>query len=317
MSNKFFKIKTEINTKILDFELFSKYRLKKSFLFSEMLIEYRNGGDYLNGRIKLVCPICTERLTEKETCFVCTNRHSFDKARQGYVNLLPVQNKHSRNPGDTKEMLTARREFLNLNEYFPICESVVGAVRKYGAKNPVLVDIGCGEGYYTAAFERECEAVCIGADISKEGVKMACSRSKNILWLVATASKLPVCDESADCVTAMFSLMLTDEYARILKKGGCVIEVTVGSQHLTELKSIIYDEVFEQHKYPSPCGEKFIEAECTEHKYNITLHNDELKNLLRMTPHFWRIHKEKREQLETVEELTLTIHYWLRVLIKK
>lgn len=272
----------------------------------------------MNNNFNLICPICSSSLTENNKSLVCENRHSFDIARQGYINLLPVQNKHSLNPGDTKEMLIARRNFLDGNKYLPICQSVVDAIKKYIAvPSPILVDIGCGEGYYTSAFERECNARCIGIDISKDGVKMACSRSKNAVWLVATASQLPIADNSADIVTAMFSLLMQDEYARILKKGGYVIEVTVGTNHLIELKEIIYDEIFEQHKHPSKCNEKFDEIVCEEHSNKISLDNFELKNLLLMTPHFWRIHKEKREKLEALEYLALTVDYWVRVLRKK
>lgn len=272
----------------------------------------------MNNNFKLICPVCSSPLSEKGKSFVCPKNHSFDIARQGYVNLLPVQNKHSLNPGDTKEMLIARRNFLDGNKYLPICKSVIDAIKKYSVvPSPVLVDIGCGEGYYTSAFEHECNARCIGIDISKDGVKMACSRSKNSAWLVATASQLPIADNSVDVVTAMFSLLLQDEYARILKKGGCVVEVTVGTNHLIELKKIIYDELFEQHKHPSDCGDKFDELMRREYNRKISLDNSELKNLLLMTPHFWRIHRERREKLEALEHLDLTVDYWVRVLRKK
>lgn len=267
---------------------------------------------------KLICPICRAGLEQDGKSLVCENRHRFDIARQGYINLLPVQNKHSLSPGDTREMLEARRNFLNIGKYQPICDSVIRCIRQYSpCENPVLIDIGCGEGYYTSAFENYCNAKCIGIDISKDGAKMSCSRSKNTVWLVATASQLPVADCSADIVTAMFSLLLQEEYARTLKSGGCVIEVTVGSKHLIELKSIIYEEVFKQYKHPEPCGDDFDEIECQEYEYQITLDSAELKNLLLMTPHFWRIHKERRQQLENTDRLHVTVNYWVRVLKKK
>ncbi len=256
-------------------------------------------------------------LGENGKSLVCKNSHSFDIARQGYINLLPVQNKHSLNPGDTKEMLLARRNFLNTGKYMPISQDVINAIKRFSAvQSPVLIDIGCGEGYYTSAFERECGADCIGIDISKDGVKMACSRSKNSVWLVATASQIPIENNSVDIVTAMFSLLLEEEYARILKKGGCIIEVTVGTKHLIELKEIIYDEIFEQHKHPSKCGTDFKEVMCKEYSNKILLNNTELKNLLMMTPHFWRIHKERREKLENIPELEVSVNYWVRVLKK-
>ena len=273
----------------------------------------------MDERIRLLCPVCGAELRDDNSRLFCTKKgHSFDKARQGYINLLPVQNKHSLNPGDTKEMLAARRSFLDKGCYSPICMAAAEAIKRYSPSgSPVIADIGCGEGYYTSFFKAFCGAACIGIDISKEGARMACSRDRDILWLVATASHLPLADGCADVVSAIFSLFMPEEYARILKKGGCAVEITAGTEHLIELKSIIYDEVFEQHKHPSPCGELFYEAECREHKFSLTLDNPELRELLLMTPHFWRIKKERREQLEQTDKLTLTVHYWVRALIKK
>lgn len=267
--------------------------------------------------IPLICPVCRRELHRLEKSLACDKGHSFDIARQGYVNLLPVQSKHSLNPGDTREMLLARRGFLDGGCYLPICESVVSALEKYAPQLPAIIDVGCGEGYYTSLIHERLGGECIGIDISKDGARMACARSRDILWLVATASSLPAADGSADAVMAMFSLLMPEEYARVLKKGGCVVEVTVGSDHLRELKEIIYDEVFIQNKHPSPCSELFTEAECTGHRFSLTLDNKQLCELLKMTPHFWRIHRERREKLEETPSLTLTVHYWLRVLIKK
>lgn len=272
----------------------------------------------MKNTVKLICPVCKLPLKRDGKSYICEKKHSFDVARQGYLNLLLVQNKHSLNPGDTADMLNARRRFLNSGKYLPICKSVSEALKKYScAPEPVVIDVGCGEGYYTSLIKKNCCGVYAGVDISKDGVRMACSRNKEILWLVATAAALPIETGSADAVIAMFSLMLPDEYARVLRHGGCVIEVTVGNDHLRELKEIIYDEVFVQDKHPSPCTEIFEEIECSEHKYKITLDNEELKALLMMTPHFWRIHKERREKLEATESLELTVHYWLRAAVKR
>ncbi len=266
--------------------------------------------------IPLLCPICRGVLQRGEKSLCCGKNHSFDIARQGYINLLPVQQKHSLNPGDTKEMLSARRRFLQAGYYLPIAESVSVVLQTYTDGSPLVVDVGCGEGYYTALMKQRCAGRYIGVDISKDGVKMACSADKEICWLVATASSLPLPDGQADAVTAMFSLLLAEEYRRILKPGGCVIEVTVGSDHLRELKEIIYDEVFEQHKHPAACPEGFREPLCEEHRFTLSLSNEPLRDLLCMTPHFWRIHQERREALEATGSLTVTVHYWVRVLQK-
>lgn len=271
----------------------------------------------LNNYVKMICPICGKPLTRGEKSFSCVKRHSFDLAKQGYVNLLPVQNKKSLHPGDTKEMLIARREFLNSGIYLPICNAVTEKATALlkSTENPQIVDIGCGEGYYTTAIKNAVESsCCMGIDISKDAVRMACSRDKEIVWAVATAGCLPVADNSTNLITAMFSLISKDEYTRILKKGGYIIEVIAGNNHLIELKHIIYDDVYKQDKKPAYISDEFKEISREEQEFSFTLDNSQLKNLLMMTPHLWRIKKENRERLEQTE--TLTAHYWVRVLKK-
>lgn len=268
-------------------------------------------------RIKLICPVCGEGLMKKEKSFVCPKGHSFDIARQGYVNLLPVQNKHSLSPGDTRDMLGARRRFLDSGHYTLICNDVSEKIRSFcKEKSPVIADIGSGEGYYTAHLKDSLNAECIGIDIAKEASKMSCQRDRDILWIVATASHLPVADSSIDAVTAVFSLYVNNEYARVLKSGGIVVEVTAGSRHLTELKQLIYDEVFEQHKQPSPFGDEFELIIQEDKSFNAALSGQELKDLLMMTPHIHRINREQSERINNISGLDITVNYIIRVMRK-
>ena len=265
--------------------------------------------------IRLICPVCGAALNREEKSYVCVNRHSFDIARQGYVNLLPVQNKHSLTPGDTKAMLMSRRAFLERGFYMPICRSVCERLKKY-SPGKIVLDAGCGEGYYTEKIHNEGFSV-IGADIAKEAARMACSRSRDILWTVATAAHLPVADESIDAAAAVFSLFVNGEYARVLKSGGIVTEVTAGSKHLTELKELIYSQVFEQNKSPSPCGEEFELLECANESFVFETDHEGVIELLGMTPHVHRIKKENEHALDNVENITLTADYIIRVLRKR
>lgn len=266
--------------------------------------------------IALCCPVCGAPLTEDDRRLFCSKNHSFDIARQGYINLLPVQNKHSLSPGDTAAMLRARRSFLDSGLYQPVSTALCERIGKY-ARGNVLADIGCGEGYYTAQIEKNCACRCIGIDIAKEAAKMACARSKSIVWAVATASKLPIENNSTDIVTAVFSLFVNNEYARILRRGGIVVEITAGNGHLRELKELIYDEVFEQNKQPAPCGEEFVTEEQTEEKFTFTAGKELLQNLLMMTPHAHRIKADRGDPFSGIEEYSLTADIIIRVLRKK
>ena len=216
----------------------------------------------------IICPLCGQPLEQNGGSLVCPDRHTYDIARQGYVNLLPVQQKHSLSPGDTPEMLAARRRFLDLGYYSPICGDVIRALEAIPGGVSAVIDVGCGEGYYTEQFLRLFQdARIIGADISKAAVRMAASRTKEISWITATASHLPVADGAADAVTAMFSLFCEEEFARVLRPGGRVIEVTAGTEHLIELKRIIYDDLFEQHKRPKVPQGSLREVSCESKHY--------------------------------------------------
>ena len=269
----------------------------------------------------LICPICGDALTRRGGSLVCPQNHTYDIARQGYVNLLPVQQKHSLAPGDTPEMLASRRTFLEAGFYSPILDDVTAELKRLEQSAgglSAMADIGCGEGYYTAGFLRQFpSARIIGADISKAAVRMAASRTKEISWITATASHLPVADDSIDAVTAMFSLLCEEEFARILRPGGRVIEVTAGTNHLIELKQIIYDSVFEQHKHPKPVGEFLREVSCECRSFRFSVSGGMLGHLLRMTPHTMRIRPENRARLEATPSLALTAEYFVRVLEKK
>lgn len=274
--------------------------------------------DKMSEKIQLICPVCGDVLLRQEKSYSCRKKHSFDIARQGYVNLLPVQNKHSLSPGDTVTMLNARRNFLKNGYYLPICDAVCSLIKKYtDSTEPVLLDIGCGEGYYTSEFEKQCNAVCIGTDISKDAVRMSCASSRTVLWTVATASHLPVADESTDVITAIFSLFVGREYARVLRKGGIAIEVTAGSSHLIELKRLIYDEVYVQNKQPAPQNDFFDLLEQNNEQFSFTVNNDDLQNLLLMTPHVHRIKKDHSFDITQIDSLSLTADLIIRVLRKK
>lgn len=265
----------------------------------------------------LLCPVCGQALAQNGGSLICPQNHTYDIARQGYVNLLPVQQKHSLSPGDTPEMLTARRNFLNEGHYSRICGDVVNALGAIPGGVSSIADVGCGEGYYTAEFLRQFPAArIIGADISKAAVRMAASRTHQISWITATASHLPIEEGSMDGLTAMFSLFCEEEFARVLRSGGRVIEITAGTNHLIELKRVIYDEVFEQHKRPKPTQGFLREVSCELKSFRMTLDGKQLHDLLLMTPHTLRVKPENRERLEAMASLQLTAEYFIRVMEK-
>lgn len=254
--------------------------------------------------IDVVCPICGEVLTREKSRWYCTKNHSFDVARQGYVNLLPVFQKHSKNPGDTKEQVAARKEFLDGGTYRPVAEMLRDlAVAEQPSS---MLDVGCGEGYYLSFVqERLPELEGWGIDISKDAVRYAAVRNKHATFLTATASHMPFTDGSFDVLSSMFALTLPEEFARVLKPSGRFIQVTAGEDHLMGLKSIIYPEIIKKEKHPVVELPGFILEETKMLEFSFTLENNaDVMRLLSMTPHVMRITKEGMERARSTETLT-------------
>lgn len=204
----------------------------------------------------LICPICGQPLLRQEKALTCPNRHSFDIARQGYSNLLTVQQKHSLYPGDTREQVLARRSFLEAGFYAPIADTLISAAQEEGASGPIL-DVGCGEGYYSALLAQALNAQLTGIDISKEAVRCAAAKYKNAQWLCATAAHLPIAGGSTGLITSLFALTVPEEFRRCLRPDGLFFQVLAAKDHLLGLKSII-SGIKAQGKGSCACASRFF-----------------------------------------------------------
>ena len=262
--------------------------------------------------MNLLCPICREQLNKADRQYVCPNNHSFDLARQGYVNLLTVQQKHSLNPGDTREQVLSRREFLEAGYYAPICDTLIETARDFGITGPVL-DVGCGEGYYSARLADALGAELTGLDISKEAVRCAAAKYKGKQWLCATAAHIPVEDGSVSLVTSLFALTLPEEFRRVLKAGGYYFQVLAAEDHLLSLKSIIYDQLNFKEKNTVPELPGFELVQSIPIRFEFTVEDRQVRNLFSMTPHVFRIGKAGAERLAKTDHLTDTASCVLNV----
>ena len=253
--------------------------------------------------MELLCPLCGAVLGKEDRVWQCPNRHSFDIARQGYVNLLPVQQKRSLQPGDTKEQVLSRREFLDGGFYAPIAQALCEMAKDF--TGPIL-DVGCGEGYYSSRLQEALGAELVGLDISKEAVRWAAGRYKNALWLCASAARLPVKDQSVGLLTSLFALTLPEEFKRVLRPDGAFIQVLAAEDHLLGLKSIIYPELTHKEKDSVPELPGFRLAESRRVRFTFTVEDAQVQNLLSMTPHVYRIGKEGADRLRQTKTLTDT-----------
>lgn len=256
--------------------------------------------------MELLCPVCGQLLTKTEHCWQCQARHSFDIARQGYVNLLTVDRKHARHPGDTKEQVAARKAFLDAGYYGPIAETVrrLTAPLAPGA----VLDAGCGEGYYLTALQQALPRTeFAGIDISKDAVRFAAVRNKHALWLTGTAAALPFPAETFDGILSMFALTMEAEFARVLTKDGWFLQVLAGPEHLMGLKQIIYPEILRKEKTIHPALSGFTLEHTETLEFTFTLSEQaQVRNLLAMTPHYFRISREGALRLDRTDCLTDT-----------
>lgn len=265
------------------------------------------------------CPLCHARLTRTEKSVICPQGHQFDVAKEGYVNLLPVQHKHSRDPGDSAEMMQARRAFLDAGHYQPLRDTVAQIIQETLAdKASAVLDIGCGEGYYTSAFAGVAQqkgAETFGLDVSKVAIRAAAKRYSEVTYCVASSHRLPFEDASMDAVVRIYAPCKAEELARVVKPGGWVVTVTPGPRHLMELKGLIYDEV----RLHAPHSEQLAGFTLQQEQsvaYEMALTGDEAVALLQMTPFAWRAKDDVWQALAQQEvfrcQTDFSIHCWQR-----
>lgn len=262
--------------------------------------------------MNLICPICGLQLNHEGKRYICARNHSFDVARQGYVNLLTVQQKHSLNPGDTREQVLSRREFLESGYYAPISETLIATAKELGIAGQIL-DIGCGEGYYSARLADALGAELTGLDISKEAVRCAAAKYKGKQWLCATAAHIPVEAGSVCLLTSLFALTLPEEFRRVLAPGGYYFQVLAAQDHLLGLKGIIYDQLNFKEKDTVPDLPGFTRVKSVPIRFSFTVEGRQIMNLFSMTPHVFRIGKDGAQRLRNTEVLTDTASCVLNV----
>ena len=242
-----------------------------------------------------ICPICKEKLTETEKSFICPKDHNFDKAKQGYVNLL-MSNKQG-NHGDDKLMVQARQYFLEKGYYSPMRE----AVNNILGKDNTVLDAGCGEGYYTNLFAEN--NTLFGIDVSKEALKIASRKCKNASFAVASIYELPFSDSFFDVCINIFAPDSPSEFLRVLKPNGRLIMVTPMENHLFELKSAVYDNPY-KNQFVSPEREGFVIKSSTEVKFDMLLEsNEDIISLFKMTPYYYNTSPDDKQKLEKINTL--------------
>ena len=259
------------------------------------------------------CPICAAPLTREGRTYTCPNRHSYDVAKEGYVHLLPANQKHSANPRDDKAMIAARTAFLDGDYYAPLRDALCAAVSAHGGESPKILDVGCGEGYYTQGLAQLRGVQIAGVDLSKAGLKKAARRVNEGEFAVASVYHLPVEDEAVDVVVDCFAPLALEEYRRVLRPGGLFVYVVPAPLHLMEMKAVLYDT-----PYPNPEErveyEGFTYVDIIPVATTFTLWGQQpIQALFGMTPYAWKTPKAGVERLGQLSELTVTADFRVHV----
>lgn len=251
-----------------------------------MLCSYHFDRRFL---MHFICPLCQQPLLPNAQGLACAKQHQFDRAKEGYFNLLPAHHKNSREPGDAKEQLQARRQFLAAGHFAPLlaslCELIPSATK-------TLLDIGCGEGYFTHAIQQHLSdaASVYGIDIAKSGVKLAAKRYAGS-YAVASSFSLPLADQSMEVITRIYAPSSDEELQRVLAEDGRLIIVTPAAGHLLRLRELIYEQVRPHPQPQAPVG--FCLQETKRLSFTLSISpGDMTRALLQMTPFAWRLKPE-------------------------
>ena len=264
-----------------------------------------------------LCPLCQQPLTLLHHSWRCAQQHQFDQAKEGYVNLLPVQHKRSREPGDNAEMMQARRQFLDAGYYQPLRQHVASLLAQHLPETASVLDIGCGEGYYTAAVADKLgeQANVCGLDVAKVAVRAAAKRYRQIDFCVASSHRLPFADASLDGVLRIYAPCKAEELARVVRSGGCLLTVTPGPRHLLQFKALIYSQA-KLHDTRQENLPAFTLQEEQQLAYPLILSGTDAVTLLQMTPFAWRAGPEVWQQLRECgqfrSEADFVVRLWRR-----
>jgi len=258
------------------------------------------------------CPVCHVPLVADVDGFECGNRHRFDRAREGYVNLLPGGRLKGRPAGDSEAMVRARRTVFEAGLYRPVMDAVAEIVAGVVAESPsgagVVLDCGCGEGSYLAAGCALAGADGWGIDVSKPAIKLAARRLQALHFAVASSYVLPFDDAVFDAVLSVFSPRPVAEMMRVLAPAGAAIVVTPGADHLRQLKALIYDDP-RSHVEPADIADSEWPppVEVRTVRFDIGLDEPSIRlALLEMTP-FWWSAPPARQQLVAERARTVTV----------
>lgn len=273
------------------------------------------------------CPLCpgsSHELILGGGSYRCEAGHCFDVARESYVNLLPVQQKKSRSPGDSAESLQARRQFLAAGFYQPLRDALVALLARPASSDAdaeppsrTIIDLGCGEGYYSAAMTAVASEV-IALDIAKPAIRLAAKTYPQLRCAVASVAAVPLPSACADVITSIFAPVPLAQMQRLLKPGGQAVVVTPAPAHLFAYRHALFGEVRDHvpAKFADAASAQFTVQAQTEVRYDIVLDHAAINALLPMTPYAYKASPERRRAVSEQSILHTEAAFSVLVLTK-
>lgn len=272
--------------------------------------------------LKWSCPVCGGVLEEHERSLRCAAGHCYDLAKQNYVNLLMRNQSAAKRHGDDRLMVSARQEFLDAGWYACLRDALCTLAVKYCSGDVDLLDVGCGEGYYTSAVRTALETAgkpCTagGIDISKTALIAASKRDAALKLAVASVNRLPVVDGSCDLLLNVFAPNDDAEFYRVLRRGGVLLKAVPRERHLFGLKAAVYDSPY-LNPPPVYTPPGFVPLERLDTGGVITVSPaQQIRNLFSMTPYYYKTGAADQAKLSALESLTTEIEFSVFALRKE
>jgi 23S rRNA (guanine745-N1)-methyltransferase len=271
----------------------------------------------------LACPHCGGNLQVTGLyALVCPNRHNFDMAASGYINLLTRAVKAEYGA----DMLEARNKVCRSGFFdglLAVLADVISSRCKPVNHEPLLIlDAGCGEGSQLARLLSMLRdgtsraATGIGVDISKEGIRIAARDYPGVLWLAADLAKLPIADGKLDAIINVLSPSNYAEFGRVLKPGGLLVKAVPGDGYLKELRQAFYEDERQEYsgeRVRTHFEERFTVVDSRQVKYAVNVEGEDLKNLIKMTPLSWRAAEEKMNSVLNMGRMESTVDFTVLV----
>jgi len=272
--------------------------------------------------LKWKCPVCGGVLEQESRSLRCAAGHCYDLAKQNYVNLLMRNQSGAKRHGDDKLMVAARQEFLDAGWYACLRDALCSLAVQHCGAAADLLDIGCGEGYYTSALRTALEAAgkpccACGIDISKTALMAAAKRDRALSLAVASVNRLPVGDESCDMLVNIFAPNDDGEFLRVLRPGGVLLKAVPRERHLFGLKAAVYENPYlnPPAEY-APAGFSLLERLDVDASITVSP-GQQIRNLFMMTPYYYKTGAADQAKLENLECLTTELEFTVFALRKE